>query len=310
MSYHILTDSDVVKHTQMKYVIEAIERTLLEKANGTLVSPPRFSLEADEGKLVFTAGATTGFEKVIGFRVYDTYSNNEVGHEQLVAVFDSQTGIFKGIVIGNLLGAIRTGAIGGVAIKWMARKNSKRLAVIGTGVQARMQLEAAIAVREIQYVQVYSRNEQNRRNFANEMTEKLGIQVIPVDSAMYCVEDADIIICATNSQLPVIEADWLKKGVHINTLGPKSINGSEISVEIAEKSRVITTDSLEQLKAYSIPHFLVGTTYENSIIQLSDVVAGKKAGRISDQDITLYCSVGLSGTEVVVANEIMKLAGK
>lgn len=142
------------------------------------------------------------------------------------------------------------------------------------------------------------------------MSEKLGIKVSSVHSAKACVENADIVICATNSSSPVIELDWLKQGVHINTIGPKSENRHELPLEVASQSSIITTDSLEQLNDYSTPHFLANTPYENNIIQLSDIVAGKRAARNSDNDMTLFCSVGLSGTEVVVANEIMKLAEK
>ncbi|MFY0804821.1 ornithine cyclodeaminase family protein [Peribacillus frigoritolerans] len=310
MSYQVLTDSDVLRLTRMKPVIEAIERVFREQANATLVSPPRFQLETENGNLVFTAGAATKTEKVIGFRVYDTYSNDHSGHEQLVSVFDSVTGVFKGIIIGNLLGALRTGAIGGAAIKVMSRSDAEQLAIIGTGIQARTQVEAAIAIRDIKRVLVYSRNDINRKKFAEEMSEKLDMDVIPMDSPKKCVEKADIIICATNSRSPVIDADWLKPGVHINTVGPKSMNGHELPIEVAGKSSVITTDSLEQLCAYSTPHFLANTPYEQNIVQLSDIITGKTPGRTSPNDVTLFCSVGLSGTEVVVAHEIMKLAEK
>lgn len=293
----------------MKSIIGAIERAFHEKANGTLVSPPRFQLETENGDLVFTAGAATSTENVTGFRVYDTYSNDDPGHEQLVSVFDSETGVFKGI-IGNLLGVLRTGAIGGVAIKVMSRPDAKQLAVIGTGDQARTQLEAAIAVRDIQRILVYSRSDQNRTKFSEEMTEKLGMDVIPVDSPKRCVENADIVICATNSSSPVLEADWLKPGAHINTVGPKSVKGHELPIEIASQSSVISTDSLEQLNAYSTPHFLANTPYVQKIVELSDIITGKIQMRTSNNDVTLFCSVGLSGTEVVVANEIMKMAEK
>lgn len=223
-------------------------------------------------------------------------------------MFDSGTGVFKGVIIGNFLGALRTGAIGGVAIKEMSRPDAEQLAIIGTGIQARTQLEAAIAIRDIKRVLVYSRNDKNRKKFAEEMSEKFDIDVIPVVSAKKCVEPADIIICATNSRSPVIDANWLKKGVHINTVGPKSIKGHELPIEVAGKSSIITTDSLEQLCAYSTPHFLVNTPYEKNIVQLSDIITGKIPGRNSIDDVTLFCSVGLSGTEVVVAHEIMKMA--
>lgn len=173
MSYQVLTDSDVLRLTRMKPVIAAIERVFLEQANATLISPTRFQLETENGNLVFTAGAATKTEKVIGFRVYDTYSNDDSGHEQLVSVFDSGTGVFKGVIIGNLLGALRTGAIGGVAIKAMSRPDAEHLAIIGTGIQARTQLEAAIAIRDIKRVLIYSRNDKNRKKLILHMKKIL-----------------------------------------------------------------------------------------------------------------------------------------
>lgn len=305
--HKILMDHDIEKFASMKTIVNAIERCFKEKANGTLSAPPRFRVESEQGDLVFTAGAETGVEKVIGFRVYDTYSNDLEGHEQLVCVFDSDTGVFKGIVIGNLLGALRTGAIGGVAIKAMARMDAEQVAIIGTGLQARTQLEAAVASRNIKHIKVYSRNQENRTMFAAEMTKKLNIDISVTSSAKECVKGADIVICATNSSVPVFETDWLRPGVHVNSVGPKSVKRHEVPTELAACSSVIATDSIEQLRAYTTPHFLVGTPHEDRIIQLSDIVTEKVSGRTSNNDITLFCSVGLAGTEVVVANEIMKM---
>jgi ornithine cyclodeaminase len=235
-----------------------------------------------------------------------TNTNDLEGHEQLVCVFDSDTGVFKGVVIGILIGALRTGAIGEVAIKAMARMEAEQVAVIGTGLQARTQLEAAVASRNIKRINVYSRNQENRTMFAQEMTKKLNVNISVSGSAEDCVEEADIVICATNSGVPVIETNWLRPGTHVNTVGPKSVTRHEVPTELAARSSVIATDSIEQLRAYTTPHFLVGTTHENRITQLSDIVTKKVSGRTSDNDITLFCSVGLAGTEVVVANEIMK----
>lgn len=170
-------------------------------------------------------------------------------------------------------------------------------------------MEAAVASRAIKRIKVYSRNHENRVTFAQEMSKKLGIDIMAVTSARDCIDGADIIICATNSSVPLFEAKWLQPGVHINTVGPKSVKKHEIPTDAAACSSVIATDSIEQLRAYTTPHFLVGTPHEDRIIQLSDIMTGKALGRTSDNDITLFCSVGLSGTEVVVANEIMKSYG-
>jgi len=304
--YQILTDQDVRNFGSMKVAVEAIENAFREQSNGTLVSPPRFHLGTDHGDLVFTVGAATAFQKVIGFRVYDTYGNDLDGHEQLVCVFNGDTGVFKGMIIGNLLGSIRTGAIGGAAINAMARKDADHIAVIGTGAQARRQLEAAVTVRDVRRIKVYSRHQDNRETFAKDMAEQLGMAVTSVNSSRECIYDADIIICATNSDTPVFEMDELKPGVHINSVGPKSIHRHEVPVELGSASSVIATDSIEQLRAYSTPHFLMGTPDESRIVQLSDIVAGRTSGRTTESDITLFCSVGLAGTEVILASEIMK----
>ncbi|MCY0892627.1 MAG: NAD(P)-binding domain-containing protein [Acidibacillus sp.] len=230
--YQVLTDRDIENLGSMKMIIEAITRSFEEQSNGTLISPPRFRIETDLGDLVFTAGAATALDKVIGFRVYETYKNDVDGHEQIVCVFDSENGVFKGIIIGNLLGALRTGAIGGVAINELSRMDAEQIAVIGTGLQARTQLEAAVAVRNIKNIRVYSRSHDNRETFAQEMSKKLNTDILPVTSSRDCIEGADIVICATNSFTPVFEIDGLKPGAHINTVGSKSARKYEIPFEL------------------------------------------------------------------------------
>lgn len=306
--YHILTDQDVEKFVSMPSIVDALERALAEQANGSLMAPPRFRLETLHGDLVFTAGAATDMEKVIGFRVYDTYANDLAGHQQLVCVFDADTGVFKGLVIGNLLGPLRTGAIGGVAIRALARTNAKQIAVIGTGLQAQTQLEAAVAVRAIQSVRVFSRNPANRAQFVTAMRRKLDCEIVGVDSSRQCVQGADIIICATNSSTPVFDLEWIEPGVHVNTLGPKFAMRHEIPIGLGAQSSVIATDSIAQLNAYPTPHCLAGTPDAERIVELSAIGQGNARGRQDPRDITLFCSVGLAGTEVIVANEIMKAA--
>lgn len=309
MSYLVLTDEDVVKLSSMENNIKSIKLAFKERINGTLVSPPRFNLETNKGNLVFTAGASTDYAKVLGFRVYDTFRNSEPNHEQLVCVYDSESGVFKGIIIGHLVGAIRTGAIGGLAVDLMAREDSTELGIVGTGFQANTQLEAILAVRKsIKKIRIFSRNLLNREKFGRVIKEKHGIDVITCDSSKDCVENADIIICATTSRTPVIDSKWIKAGAHISTIGPKAVNGHEIPIEVAKRSQVIATDSLEQLNGYKTPHFLSNVSNIPDILDLSDLM--KQGFERNENDITLFCSVGLSGTEVVVANEMIEQYNK
>ncbi|OGG14162.1 hypothetical protein A2875_02595 [Candidatus Gottesmanbacteria bacterium RIFCSPHIGHO2_01_FULL_46_14] len=128
MPYQVLTDSDVSKVLTMNVAVQKIEDALQEKSQGTLIAPPGFSIDIKNGSLVFTAGAATKKEKVIGFRAYSSFERREAGtnYIQLVAVFDSESGDFKGVVIGSLIGALRTGAIGGVAVKYTLTKRNGR----------------------------------------------------------------------------------------------------------------------------------------------------------------------------------------
>lgn len=305
----VFTDPDLELPALMPLAIEAVEDALLQRARGAFVSPPRHAVHIDgAGDLVFTiGGGVGGQEPVAGFRAYTTFSSDQ--DDQLVAVWNVETGRLKAIVIGSLLGAIRTGAIGGAAIRHLSREDASVVAVIGSGLQARTQLEAAVAVRRVRDVRVFSRSTANRHRFAIEMQERIGMPVHAVETARAAVEGADIVLCATASPEPVLKPEWLVPGVHINTVGPKTVDAHELSVDIAAVARRIVTDSPAQLLAYARPFFLAGTPHLERIEDLAGIVAGSQAkdavgpAREPD-DITLFCSTGLAGTEVVVASRI------
>ncbi len=136
------------------------------------------------------------------------------------------------------------------------------------------------------------------------MEADLGIEVRPADSVYEAVSDADIVICATSSNQPVVHASDLKRGVHLNTIGPKTLDGYELALDIADMAGTIATDASEQTRAYTSPFFLNGSGNENRMVELSDIVAGTVPGRTSADQMTLFCSVGLAGTEVAVASAI------
>ncbi|SIP99717.1 ornithine cyclodeaminase [Rhizobium sp. RU35A] len=301
----VVTDRDLQDLSLTTIAIEAVERAFREKAAGMLVSPPRHCVAmGDAGDLVFTVGGVTGgAQPVAGFRAYTTFNGER--DEQVVVLWNPSTGALIGLVTGARLGALRTGAIGGVAIRHMARDDARIVGVIGSGEQAKTQLEAAAAVRPIRHALIYSRNEANRIRFADEMGRRLGISVRPVETARQAVTESDIVICATSSTLPVLEASWLKPGTHVNTVGPKFVGAHEIAVGVAAAARTIATDSPEQMLAYARPFFLTDTPDMRRIRDLSLLVAENRPVR-RQEDITLFCSTGLAGTEVLVAEAILQ----
>ena len=299
----ILKDEDLASVALMPVAIDALETAFLAKAAGRLVSPPRHHVSfPGHGDLVFTVGGVLGEEPLAGFRVYETFNGTE--HSQIVAVWSADNAKLKGIILGERLGQIRTGAIGGLAIRHLSASNARTVGVLGSGAQARTQLIAAATVRDITAVRVFSRDERNRTAFAAEMQHELGIVVDPVDSVAEAAADADIVLCATNSNVPTIHASDLKPGAHINSVGPKTLRGHELSLDIADATDLIVTDSLEQTRAYASPFFLAGSRAEHRVRELADIVANNALGRTSPHDTTLFCSVGLAGTEAIVASAI------
>lgn len=310
-SFYVLNDAEVNALADMPSLVAAVERCLQAKANGRLVAPPRHSVSFDTGKLVFTIGGIASGEGenegIAGFRVYETFGGSGVARAQLVAIWDSASGNFMGAIIGDALGILRTGAIGGVAIDRMARPDLRTCAVLGAGRQAEAQLMAAVAVRPgLRAIRVYSRNARNRESFADWMSGRLGITVQPVAAARDAVGDADLVLCATDSGTPVLATEWLAEGAHVSTLGPKLVDHHELPREIGQVADVAATDSLAQLHAYPEPYFLDGTPAGDRMLDLSDIVAGRAAGRRNSTDITLFCSVGLAGTEVAVAELLLR----
>lgn len=307
MDYQILTDDDIYRLLDMKTVIDIIEESFMQKSLGNLSHPPRIFVEGGQGKLAFTVGASPNQEKGLGFRVYSMFKNSPKKNKQLVAVFDSENGAFKGVVIGTAVGEMRTGAIGGVAINYLARSDAKILGIIGTGIQAITQLQAAVEVREFENIHVYSRGLDNREKFAQHMTAKLGREILAVNSAQAVVEQADVLICATISPEPVFDPAWLTPGTHITTIGPRFVQDHELPIKAAIQSDLVTTDSLVQIEDFGERYFLHKHIPLTQYIPLSDIVAGKHPGRTNNQQQTLFCSIGLAGTEVAVASHAFSL---
>jgi ornithine cyclodeaminase/alanine dehydrogenase-like protein (mu-crystallin family) len=294
----------------MPEMIAGIEAALLAKAAGALAAPPRVKVPVGgRGDLVFTVGGVNAGRSVAGFRAYHTFPRRAPDGAQVTAVWDQEQGSLKGIVVGDLLGEIRTGAIGGVAVKMLARADADSVAVIGSGAQARTQLEAVAAVRKLKTVAVYSRAAEKRQRFAKEVGQKLNLSIRVTASAKEAVRDAAIVICATDSTQPVIRAEWILPGTHVTTIGPKQQGQHELDLDIAIGADVIVTDSPVQIAAYDPLFFLQGTLHMERIIDLADIVAGKHEGRTSAEEITLFCSAGLAGTEVLLADRLLDLAG-
>lgn len=315
MSIRVLNDADLAEVLTTRDVVRTIEQSLRARSEGSFVSPPRFHVPAENGSLAITSGGETKGACVVGFFASFWGSKDMPGPppeiRQVAGVFDSESGALKGVIVGGGVMSLRTGAMGAVAIKYLSRPDSRRLGILGSGIQARFAIDAAAVVRQFELVKVYSPSQSHREAFAEEMRPKVDLDIRPVASAEEAVRDSDVLICCTSSNSPVFEVGWLKPGAHVTTIGPKYTSGYELPMEAAEKSDVIATDSFAQVDGHYSQYgryFLADTPHRARMVELGDIVAGTAPGRASPNQMTLFCSVGLGGTEIVLASEALRLA--
>ncbi|MGB6535906.1 MAG: ornithine cyclodeaminase family protein, partial [Xanthobacteraceae bacterium] len=230
-----------------------------------------------------------------------------------VLLYSARDGALKAMIEADHLGRVRTGAASGLATKLLARPEARTLGVIGAGRQAFTQVAAVCAVRKIETVQVFTRTPQHREAFAGEVERKLRVSAAPAPSAEAAVADADVIITITNSTEPVLRANWLKSGVHVNAAGANAAARRELDGETVLRSTVRATDHLAQAQQEASEYrdlVAAGRLRWLDIVELGDILNAKVPGRRGPADITLYKSLGIALEDIALADLIWRRAVK
>jgi len=302
----IITDDEIRERLDAASAVGWMREAVLAAHAGRLHTPPRVSTSLGDGRLVFTTGALTG--EWYGYRSYDSFGR--APGAQLVVVHDWASGTVRGVAIGNELGPRRVGAIGAVAVDALAVPAATTLGLVGAGTQAWTQLWAISTVRPLTSVSVFSRDPVRRNAFAARVSAELGLPATAVASAREAVEGRDLVVLATNSPVPVVDASWIKAGAYVTTLGPKQFGRAEFGPDLVARADVAVTDSLAQTTAYDPPFVLTGTVQHDRLRSLGAVLAGDAVGRTSPAETVIFCSVGLAGTETyLLARLIDRLHG-
>ena len=302
-----LTEADVNRLLTMPIAIDCLEEVFSAQARGEAVNTPRSRIPLSPGSYNLMSAAWHG-KNVVGQKSY-TASRAGVGFHVLIY---STTGEgLLAIIEANRMGQIRTGAASGLASKYMARPNSAKVAVIGSGYQGRTQLEAVAMALNISSARVYSRTKINREGFASAMTADLELPVKAAASVEECVEGADVIIAITNASEPVITGDHVRPGVHINAAGANGFLRRELDTAAVTMASVIATDDVAQAQiecADLIRPVEAGRLTWQQVKPLASVVGGETPGRYSDDDVTLFESQGIALEDVAVGERVYRMA--
>ena len=288
----------------MEDSISAVEDSLNQLALGNSTNLPRGHDIAGPGAYLAYMQAAAYDEGVSGFKTYAVTSG---GFRFFVYLFSTDTGQLRAVIEANRLGQLRTGAATGVSIRHMARSNSSTVGLLGTGFQAATQLEAVCQVRSIDQARVYSPTAEHRTAFANRMAEKLGIKVTPVDTPKEAVEAADIVITVTASRTPVFNGSWLQPGTHVTAVGGANEYVRELDDECIQRAVVLVVDDLAQAKIECGELLMPasrGLIMWEQVRELWQIVSGAVPGRSSDDDVTLFKSLGMALWDIAVARVV------
>jgi ornithine cyclodeaminase/alanine dehydrogenase-like protein (mu-crystallin family) len=267
------------------------------------VNVPRARTQTDHAmQHVMSAAA-----KSLGVMGYKAYATGRKGASFHVGLFDGKTGALQALMQADYLGQMRTGAASGVATEYMARMDASEVGLFGAGKQARTQLIAVCKVRKIRRVQVYSLNEERRRQFAEEMSRVCDTEIEPVPRPEMAAEDKDIIITATTSREPVVNGHWIAEGTHLNAIGSNFISKAEIDAVGVRRCESIVVDSKDQARIEAgdfVQPLEDGSIHWADIHELGQVIVGRYTGRAHPQDVTLFKSLGIAIEDIAVAAKV------
>ena len=299
-----ITDADVERLLSVEEAAPVVEAVLKQQATGDATNMPRGHTIAGPGVMLAHMTAALHEQGVFGFKVYSIVDGV---YRFFVLLYGVETGGLLAVLEANQLGRRRTGAASGVSAKYMAREDSVEVGILGSGFQAGAQLEAICGARPIERVRVYSRNAEHRSDFARRMSDALGIEVRAVGEPRDAVESADILVTITNSRTPVFSGEWLRPGTHICAVGGANEYVTELDDATIRRADIIAVDSIAQAKTECGELLMPaswGALLWERVSELWQVVGGEKAGRRSEDDITLFKSLGMAMWDVAAAKVV------
>ena len=302
-----ISEDDVRSVMDMEKSILITHKVFKELASGRAINVPRQRVRAPGVMLHLMCGANE-YLHYLGWKAYTTTKDSARFH---VAIYDQESGEMKALVEGDFLGQLRTGAASAVATEYMARPDSKVVGLFGAGLQARTQLQAVCLTRKIEFVSVYSRDVEKCKRFAEEMTELCDVEVSASHSPDEAAAEKDIVICATTSKTPLFDGRVLDEGTHLNVIGSNHRARREIDRTTIKRADVIVCDDIDQCKIEAgdfLQPVEEGITDWRLMHNLCEIVAERQTGRATDDQVTLFKSVGLAVEDVAMAAQVYELA--
>jgi ornithine cyclodeaminase/alanine dehydrogenase len=314
----ILMDADVERLISMREAIDAVEEAFGEYAAGKALMPPRSTLMLERfGGSVSVMPSYLEGMKALATKIISIYPHNPERELPTtvawVIVNDPETGKLLGLMEATYLTALRTGAVTGVAARYLAPRGSRVAALIGCGVQGRAQAWALTETCELDAIRLFDVSRERVRRFADEMDPKLGVDLTKTESGIDAVNGADVVVTATTSREPVIRRSWLGDEVHMSAVGSFYPDHRELDTDTIRQAKVIV-DSREAAREEAgdiiIPLKEGAISNDHIYAELGELVLGRKRGRVEGDGLTVFKSVGLAIQDSSVAKIVLQKISK
>ncbi len=322
----VLSKEDISQVIEMTPVIACVEDVYCQKSRGETVVWPTVFYEFDPGRadMDIKSGYLKG-AALFGHKTMSLFADNgEKGLPTLngvIVVISAETGLPAGIVDGSYITGARTGAAGAIGAKYLARKNSKNLMILGAGNQAAFQIAAMLTVfPDLEKIRVADPlSFENAKNFVDQIPDRLKHEFklensrVSFEAAVdleKAVSDSDIIVTVTPARNPVIKKEWVKPGTHFSCIGADAEGKEEIEGEILRGARIYTDDMPHCISSGEIEiPIKKGLISEKDIKgEIGDLILGKTEGRQSEEEITVYDATGMALLDIAAASAALKLA--
>jgi alanine dehydrogenase len=315
----VLTGEEVAALLDLDELIDALAPAMADLSGQRASVPDRVGAVVPEvdGRLMAMPGYVPSQSSLVTKLVSVFPHNAGTGvptHQAVIAVFDPATGTPVAMLDGTVITAARTGACSALSVRLLALPDASVLAILGTGVQARSHARSVPRVAQVQEIRIAGRHRPRAETLAIDVQKELDVEVRAVESYREAVDGADIVCAATHPTDPVVRREWLHPGAHVTSVG-WAPNGREVDdatvadALVCVESRRMALAPVSAAGSFDLVEPLRrGVVAEEDIVELGEVVAGTRAGRVSTDQITLYKSVGVAVQDATAAMLVLAAA--
>ena len=314
----VLNSSEIKKCVQLNgQLIPIIEDAFKSLALGKTTMPPilRLDIEKYHGESDVKAAYIDGLDSYAIKVASGFFNNPNLGlpsSNGLMILLDSKTGMLKSVLLDKgYLTDVRTAIAGAIAAKHLSNPESSNVGIIGAGIQAKMQLEALLLVRNIKTAYIWSRDSKKTNKFVQNIKDKINIKIIACESPEQTVNLSEILITCTPSKSPIIKSEWLKKGLHITAMGSDAEMKNELDPKIIKYCDYYIPDSQSQTSIlgelnHAIKAGLVSA--EKKYNELGSVIINSNLGRRNINDVTVADLTGTGVQDTAIARHTYKIS--